>query len=71
MKTLYKYVEFNEKFLHHKAGEPDIEYTKTNYQRGFWINKETGRKVFMRFKKTDIVVSNIPENMFTEWMRVQ
>jgi len=48
----FKYIHFGNKFEYE-----GIEYTKTNFMRGYYYKES--RKVFKRFKKTHIVKSEI------------
>lgn len=47
----FKYVPFNCKFIHN-----DIEYEKTNHNRGFY--DQDGRRIFKNFKKSTKVFTN-------------
>jgi len=53
-KITYKYINLNEVFEF--EGQ---KYIKTNFQRGYYL--KDGRKVFKRFKKTDLVSANHKE----------
>lgn len=65
MKTLYKYVNFNEIFLFR-----DTEYTKANHNRGS-IRMPDGRLSFRPFRKNDIVDTNEVPTILTQWMEIK
>lgn len=51
IKIEYKHIPFGKNFTY-----KEIEYTKTNFNRGYYYN-EIGRKLFRNFKKKTIVKS--------------
>lgn len=68
MKTQYRHVDFNEKFIY--PAEGGLVYTKANHNRGR-IARENGRFEFKSFRKNAVVEIERNVTHLTQYMEVK